>query len=77
MKACALITLQLTSLVVIICTGTILYRGMATTIPFLTALLVFVRCSIYIEKHGKRLLREQEWETDKRISGQDDESPKR
>lgn len=58
MKATTLIALQFIALVAMIATGCTIYRNNMMAIPFAVALMVYVRCSIYIEKHGKRLLRE-------------------
>ena len=58
MKATTLISLQFIAIIVMIGTGSTIYRNNYSAIPFVIALLVFIRCSLYIEKHGKRLLME-------------------
>ena len=39
-------------------TAFMIFRSIIATLLFILAFLVFMRCSIYIEKHKKRLLRE-------------------
>lgn len=58
MKATTLISLQLTALIIMAGTATMTFRSIIATILFLASFLVFIRCSIYIEKNKKRLLRE-------------------
>lgn len=58
MKATTLISLQLTALIIMAGTAAMTFRSIIATILFLTSFLVFIRCSIYIEKNKKRLLRE-------------------
>lgn len=38
--------------------GPMLFSSIVATILFISAFYIFIRCSIYIEKNAKRLLRE-------------------
>ena len=38
--------------------GPMLFSSIFATILFISAFYIFIRCSIYIEKNAKRLLRE-------------------
>lgn len=58
MKASTLISTQLTCLVIMAGTMAMIFRSMIATALFIAAFLIFIRCSIYIEKHRKRLLKE-------------------
>ncbi|MBR3976862.1 MAG: hypothetical protein IKJ95_03450 [Bacteroidaceae bacterium] len=58
MKATTLILLQIITFIMMACLGTSLFRDTASTAIFAVSLLVFTRCSIYIEKHRKELLRD-------------------
>ena len=58
MKATTLISLQFTAFLTMLGTGCAIHRSRVVAIPFTLALVVFISCSRYIEKHGKRLLRE-------------------
>lgn len=58
MKANTLISLQLTCLVIIAGTAAMIFKSLIATVLFFVSFLVFIRCSIYIEKNKKRLLRE-------------------
>lgn len=58
MKAGSLISLQLASIIIMAGTAFMIFRSIIATLLFISAFLVFMRCSIYIEKHKKRLLRE-------------------
>ena len=60
MKATTLILLQIITFIMMACLGTSLFRDIASTAIFAISLLVFTRCSIYIEKNKKRLLKENE-----------------
>lgn len=58
MKAQTLISIQLTSLIIMAGCGSMVFKSIIATILFVSAFLIFIRCSIYIEKNRKRLLRE-------------------
>lgn len=58
MKANTLISLQLTSIIVMAGTATMLFNSAIATILFLLSFFIFIRCSIYIERNKKRLLKE-------------------
>ncbi|MBR3906800.1 MAG: hypothetical protein IKJ61_01725 [Bacteroidaceae bacterium] len=58
MKASTLISIQLACVAIMAGTMTMIFRYIIATVLFMSAFLVFIRCSIYIEKHRKRLLRE-------------------
>ncbi len=58
MKANTLITLQIASIVAMAGSMGLVYRSIIATMLFVAAFVVFIRCSIYIEKNRKRLLRE-------------------
>lgn len=58
MKAQTLISIQLTSLIIMAGCGPMIFKSIIATILFVSAFLIFIRCSIYIEKNCKHLLRE-------------------
>lgn len=58
MKASTLISTQLTCLVIMAGTMAMIFRSIIATTLFIAAFLIIIRCSIYIEKHRKRLLKE-------------------
>ena len=58
MNAKQLLTLQIASLVTILLSAEGLFTNIGATLIFATALFIFARCSIYISKNSKRLLRE-------------------
>ncbi len=58
MKAEVLVSLQLTAIIIMIACGSMLFNSTIATILFISAFYIFIRCSIYIEKNAKRLLRE-------------------
>lgn len=58
MKAEVLVSLQLTAIIIMIACGSMLFSSTFVTILFISAFYIFIRCSIYIEKNAKRLLRE-------------------
>ncbi|MBE6296233.1 MAG: hypothetical protein E7086_07005 [Bacteroidales bacterium] len=58
MKAEVLVSLQLTAIIIMIACGPMLFSSTFATILFISAFYIFIRCSIYIEKNAKRLLRE-------------------
>lgn len=58
MKATTLISLQLTALIIMAGTAAMTFRSIIATVLFFSSFLVLIRCSIYIEKNKKRLLRE-------------------
>lgn len=58
MKAEVLVSLQLTAIIIMIACGPMLFSSTVATILFISAFYIFIRCSIYIEKNAKRLLRE-------------------
>lgn len=58
MKAEVLVSLQLTAIIIMIACGSMLFSSIFATILFISAFYIFIRCSIYIEKNAKRLLRE-------------------
>ena len=58
MNATQLLTLQIASLVTILLSAEGLFTNRGATLIFATALFIFARCSIYINKNSKRLLRE-------------------
>ena len=60
MNAKILISLQLTSLIVMLGTAELLFVSTIPTIVFITSLALFAKSSIYISKNSKRLLRELE-----------------
>ena len=55
MNAKKLISLQLTSFIVMLGTAEQLFTNILQTVFFLTSLLVFAKCSIYISKNEKWL----------------------
>lgn len=55
MNAKILISLQLTSFIVMLGTAEELFTNTLPTIFFLTSLLLFAKCSIYISKNEKWL----------------------
>ncbi|MBR4065809.1 MAG: hypothetical protein IKJ97_03555 [Bacteroidaceae bacterium] len=60
MKAQTIISLQITSIIIMAGTATMIFKSDIATILFILSFIVFIRCSIYIEKNKKRLLRENE-----------------
>ncbi len=58
MNAKQILALQVISLVIMLFTIENLFTYKATTLIFAIAFLVFARCSIYINKNSKRLLKE-------------------
>ena len=58
MNAKQILALQIISLVIMLFTIENLFTYKATTLIFAFAFLVFARCSIYINKNSKRLLKE-------------------
>ena len=58
MNAKQILSLQLVSLVTMLFTAESLFSDRGATLIFATALFIFARCSIYISKNSKRLLRE-------------------
>lgn len=60
MKAQTIISLQITSIIIMAGTATMIFKSDIATILFILSFLVFIRCSIYIEKNKKRLLKENE-----------------
>ncbi len=64
MKATHLLALQLIALVTMISTVENLFENRTTSIIFAIALVIFSRCSIYINKNSKRLLKELNREED-------------
>ena len=58
MKAPTLISLQLIAIIVMIGCGSMVFKSILATTLFVLAFFLFIRCSIYIEKNAKRLLRE-------------------
>ena len=60
MKAYTVITIQLTSIIIMAGTAFLIFKSDIATILFFVAFLTFIRCSIYIGKHKKRLQREIE-----------------
>ena len=60
MKAQTIISLQITSIIIMAGTATMIFKSDIATILFILSFLVFIRCSIYIEKNKKRLLEENE-----------------
>ena len=58
MKARTLISLQLTCMIIMAGTAFMIFRSLIATLLFIPAFVVFMLCSIYIEKNKKRLLRE-------------------
>jgi hypothetical protein len=62
MNAKQILSLQIASLVTILVTAEGLFSSRGATLIFATALFVFARCSMYINKNSKRLLRELERE---------------
>lgn len=68
MKATTLISLQFTAFLTMLGTGCAIHRNCVVAIPFALALMVFICCSRYIEKHGKRLFREHNREERKKMN---------
>ena len=64
MKATHLLVLQLTTLVIMISTIENLFENKTASIFFAIALVIFARCSIYINRDSKRLLKELNREED-------------
>lgn len=60
MNARILLILQFVSLIIILGTAESLFTNRIATIAFATSFVTFARCSIYISKNSKRLLRELE-----------------
>ena len=60
MKAQTIISLQITSIIIMAGTATMIFKSDIATILFILSFLVFIRCCIYIEKNKKRLLKENE-----------------
>lgn len=58
MKASTLISLQLTCIIIMAGTASMIFRSIIATTLFILSFIVFIQCSIYIEKNKKRLLRE-------------------
>lgn len=57
MNAKILLTLQLTSFVIMLGSAESLFSGTIGTLVFFTALAVFAKCSIYINRNDRWLLR--------------------
>lgn len=55
MNAKILISLQLTSFIIMLGTAEQLFSNTVSTIFFLTSLLLFAKCSVYISKNEKWL----------------------
>lgn len=66
MKATAIITIQATALIVMLVTACTLSVSRTSAIAFGSAAIIFIRCSIYIEKNGKKLIREYNRERENR-----------
>ena len=60
MNAKILLTLQFVALITMLGTAESLFTDRVATTVFATSLVIFARCSIYISKNSKRLLRELE-----------------
>lgn len=60
MNAKQLLALQITSLTTMLVTAESLFENNIATTIFAASFFIFARCSIYISKHGTRLLRELE-----------------
>ncbi|MBR2637524.1 MAG: hypothetical protein IKD40_01595 [Bacteroidaceae bacterium] len=60
MKSKTLLTTQLTSLIVLILTGSKLLEDYHSTILFAVSFISFAYCCIYINRHEKELLKELE-----------------
>ena len=60
MNAKTLLALQFVALITMLGSAESLFTDKIATIFFATSLVIFARCSIYISKNSKRLLRELE-----------------
>ena len=60
MNAKQLLALQITSLITMLVTAESLFENIIATTIFAASFFIFARSSIYISKHGTRLLRELE-----------------
>lgn len=58
MKAEVLVSLQLTAIIIMLGCCTMVWKSTLATILFVLAFILFLWCSIYIEKNAKQLLRE-------------------
>lgn len=58
MNAKQILSLQIASLITMLLTAENLFSSRGATLIFATSLFLFARCSIYINKNSKRLLRE-------------------
>ena len=58
MKAKQLIALQLTSFIIMVGAAENLFEKILPSIIFIVSVVVFIKCSLYINRNWKRLLQE-------------------